>query len=92
MKQRNDRLQICNDLDLGPVWVNNLFPGAKKPHLCYIVIDQCRLYIVLSNNLCRATSGGYINFGCSREVHMLFLRGYFQWSMSLRGGGGEKFL
>jgi len=39
---------------------------------------------VLLSNLCRATSGGYINFGCSREV--LFLRGYFQWSMSLRGG------
>ena len=27
------------------------------------------------SNLCRATSGGYINFGCSREV--LFRRGYF---------------
>ena len=33
------------------------------------------------SNLCRATSGGYINFGCSREV--LFLRGYFQWSVLL---------
>ena len=29
------------------------------------------------SNLCRATSGGYINFGCSREV--LFIRGSFQW-------------
>jgi len=38
----------------------------------------------LLSNLCRATSGAYINFGCSKEV--LFLRGYFQWSMSLRGG------
>ena len=34
--------------------------------------------------LCRATSGGFTNLGYSREV--LFLRGYFQWSMSLRGG------
>jgi len=35
------------------------------------------LSIYLLYNLCRATSGGYINFGCSREV--LFLRGSFQW-------------
>jgi len=39
--------------------------------------------LIILSNLCRATSGGYINLGCSREV--LFLRGYFQWSMSLRG-------
>ena len=39
--------------------------------------------IIILSNLCRATSGGYINVGFSREV--LFLRGYFQWSMSLRG-------
>jgi len=43
-------------------------------------IGLCNIY----TNLCRATSGGYIKFGCSREV--LFLRGYFQWSMSLREG------
>jgi len=36
------------------------------------------------SNLCRATLGGYIHFGCSRKVSLL--RGYFQWSMSLRGG------
>jgi len=35
-------------------------------------------------NLCRATSGGYIKFSCSREV--LFLRGYFQLSIPLRDG------
>jgi len=34
------------------------------------------------SNLWRATAGGYIKFSCSREV--LFLRGYFRWSMSLR--------
>jgi len=31
------------------------------------------------SNLCKATSGSYINFGCSGEV--LFLRGHFQISM-----------
>ena len=39
--------------------------------------------VLVLSYLCRATSGGYINFGFSTEV--LFLRGYFQWSMSLRG-------
>jgi len=43
----------------------------------------CPRYQVLCN-LCRATSGGYINFGCSREV--FFFRGLFQWSMSLHRG------
>jgi len=45
-------------------------------------VSFCYSFYLLLSNLCRATSGGYINFGCSREV--LFLRGYFQWSMSLR--------
>ena len=49
-------------------------------HGSYIL---ARVSDILSN-LCRATSGGYINFGCSIDV--LFLRGYYQWSMSLRGG------
>ena len=40
--------------------------------------------VLVLPNLCKTTSGGYINFGCSREV--LFLRRNFQWSMSLRGG------
>ena len=35
------------------------------------------------SNLCRATSRGYINFGCSRKV--LFLGCYFQWSMCHAG-------
>ena len=46
----------------------NLLP--QKPLLCFL------FFISVLSNLCRATSGGYINFGCSREV--LFLRGYFQ--------------
>jgi len=39
---------------------------------------------VVLSNLCRSTLGGYINFSCSREV--LFLRGYFELPMPLRGG------
>jgi len=49
-----------------------------------IEIKSRFIYMYVLSNLCRATSGGYINVGCSREV--LFLRGFFQWSMSLRGG------
>jgi len=44
----------------------------------------CDRQIFILSNLCIATSGGYKQFGCSREA--LFLRGYFQWSMSLRQG------
>ena len=48
-------------------------------------LHTCTCTVCILSNLCRATSGGYENFGCSREV--LFPRGCFQWSMSLRGVG-----
>jgi len=38
------------------------------------VLSTCTLLFLVSN-LCRATSIGYINFGCFREV--LLLRGPF---------------
>jgi len=41
------------------------------------------LFSLILSNLCRATSRGFINFGCSREV--LFLRGYFNGKCVARG-------
>ena len=49
------------------------FPAMLTKIVSHTVLGQKQLLF----NLCRATSGGYKNFGCSREV--LFLRGYIQW-------------
>ena len=48
-----------------------------------LIVNNSVLINELLSNLCRATSRGYINCGCSREV--LFLGGNFQWSMCRAG-------
>ena len=53
-------------------------------HMIIVSLLHLGNYVkILLSNLCRATSRGYIKFGCSREV--LFLGGNFQWSMYRTG-------
>ena len=56
-------------------------PSNPQPSKAVFIYWQEYVHedLVLLFNLCKVISGG-----CSREV--LFLRGHFEWSMSLRGG------
>jgi len=66
-------------------WITVSHKQRYDKLLALETLRNCRIahqHHILSN-LCRATSRGYINFGCSRDL--LFLGGNFQWSMCRAG-------
>jgi len=67
----------CGEID--KLTVKEPGSGIGRSVLIRMVFSNTELL----SNLRRATSRGYINFGCPREV--LFLGGNFQWSMCRAG-------